>query len=109
MNNKTVYLTGKVTGDPNCIEKFKYAEIYLKSEGYTVLHRALLPLSGLSHEAQMKITDAMFKECEKVCFLNDWQDSDEAEKEYDYAHTLGKEIFFFDTWIKEEVWDKQIM
>ena len=95
---ETVYLAGKITGDPCYFSKFYAADQKLKAAGFIVLDPAMLPGEGFSHEAYMHMTAAMLDECSAVCFLPDWKESRGATYEYDRAAALGKRIFFFDEW-----------
>lgn len=93
--NKTLFLSGKITGDKNYKAKFAAAEKALTDAGYIVINPALLPSEGFEWEAYMRITLAMMKECEIVCFLPDWEYSRGAEIEYLEAHKCGKKILFY--------------
>jgi len=93
---ETVYLAGKITGDPCYFSKFYAAEQKLRAEGFIVLNPAMMPGEGFSHEAYMRICEAMLAECGTVCFLPDWKESCGATYEYGRAAALGKRIFFLD-------------
>ena len=95
---KTVYLAGKITGDPKYRSKFRAAAQMLELSGFAVVNPATLPPSGFEYAAYIRMSAAMLVECEAVCFLNDWEDSAGARDEYELARVTGKEIFFFDEW-----------
>ena len=51
MSKPTVYIAGKITGDPDYRAKFEHAAEVLTSVGYTVLSPAILPSEGFEYEA----------------------------------------------------------
>ncbi|HPR90724.1 MAG TPA: DUF4406 domain-containing protein [Synergistaceae bacterium] len=95
---ETVYIAGKITGDPCYFSKFYAADQKLKAAGFIVLDPAMLPGEGFSHEAYMHMTTAMLDECDAVCFLPDWKESRGAIFEHARTAVLGKRIFYFDDW-----------
>ncbi len=68
---ETVYLAGKITGDPYYFTKFYNAQKKLEEGGFIVVNPALLPAEGFTWEAYMRMSGAMLAECAKVCFLPD--------------------------------------
>jgi len=96
--HKTVYLAGKITGDPHYRRKFNAAARELTAAGFVVLNPAILPYPGFEYEAYMRITTAMLDECEAVYFLPDWRVSKGASYEYNRAMANGQDIFFFSEW-----------
>ena len=94
---KTVYLAGKITNDPDYKENFKEAEDYFNSlGGYVVLSPTILPDKGFEYYAYIRMSMAMLNECEAVCMIPGWHESQGAKSEYEYATTMGREIFYFD-------------
>lgn len=89
----TIYLSGKITGDPEYKAKFEAAARELEKQGHTVLNPAALPSSGFEWSAYMRIAAAMLAECEAVYFLTDWQESKGAMQERQLALRLGKRIW----------------
>lgn len=98
MSKETVYLAGKITGDPNYREKFAEAAQELETAGFIVLNPAMLPQEGFSWEAYMRISLAMLDECETVFFLPDWKDSRGATWEYGRAVATGKVTVIYKDW-----------
>lgn len=94
----TVYLAGKITGDPRYRRKFHMAARELEDAGFIVVNPAMLPSSGFEYDAYIRMSTAMLNECAAACFLPDWKDSAGAKHEYDVATVLRKDIFFFDEW-----------
>ena len=91
---RTVYIAGKISGDPNYKEKFAAAQNKLEAVGCIVLNPAWLPSEGFEYEAYMRISTAMLMECEEVCFLPDWISSCGAHREFVLACRLGKKTWF---------------
>jgi nucleoside 2-deoxyribosyltransferase len=95
---RTLYLAGKITGDPCYYSKFYAAQKKLEEEGFVVINPALLPAEGFTWEAYMRMSGAMLKECAEVCFLPDWTESNGAKYEFGEANAQGKPFFFFAEW-----------
>ena len=94
---KTLYLAGRISGDPDYKAKFRAAEEFVSGlGGYAVVNPAVLPERGFSYSAYIRMSMAMLYECDIVCFLPDWHESIGAGLEYDMATVLGKEIIFYD-------------
>lgn len=72
---RTLYLAGKITGDPYYFTKFYNAQKKLEECGFIVVNPALLPAEGFTWEAYMRMSGAMLAECAEVCFLPDWKES----------------------------------
>jgi nucleoside 2-deoxyribosyltransferase len=106
MGNKqakgTVYLAGKITGDPGYFLKFYEAKKVLEAAGYIVLSGILLPGKGFEWEQYIRMTAAMLEECETACFLPDWKESRGAMYEYGRATARGKRIMLYEEWIAEQ-------
>lgn len=91
----TVYLAGKITGDPAYREKFMAAAIKLEREGHIVLSPAVLPV-GLKAADYMRITGAMLEAADSVYMLKNWKDSEGAQIEYALAVYTGKRVLLQD-------------
>ncbi|MCL2045745.1 MAG: DUF4406 domain-containing protein [Oscillospiraceae bacterium] len=96
---KTVYLAGKITGDEGYREKFAAAARELELAGFVVCNPAMLPYPGFEYDQYLRMSAAMLEECEAVCFLPDWVQSNGARLEYAMAIDAGKEIFYYREWI----------
>ena len=53
---RTLYLAGKITGDPYYFTKFYNAQKKLEEGGFIVVNPALLPAEGFTWEADRKST-----------------------------------------------------
>ena len=108
MQKETVYLAGKITGDPLYRIKFFKAADTLKEAGFIVMNPALLPAEGFEYEAYIRISTAMLDECAAACFLADWTDSNGAMYEYGRAVSRGIRVFMFDEWEKRYLTEKEV-
>ena len=59
---RTLYLAGKITGDPYYFTKFYNAQKKLEEGGFIVVNPALLPAEGFTWEAYMRMSGAMLAE-----------------------------------------------
>lgn len=104
MNNEnTVYLAGRITGDPEYKKKFEAARRALESASYIVLDPSILPSSGFEYAAYIRISTSMMDECAQVCFLPDWRDSEGAMYEYGRAAAHEKPIFYYEDWARVHI------
>ena len=90
---KKVYIAGKITGQENFKEIFKKAENQFIKQGFRVMNPAVLR-SGFDYEDYMKICFSMIDVCDGVHFLGNWQDSEGAKREYNYALATRKTLSF---------------
>ena len=86
-----VYLSGKITGDPNYKAKFSSMTDELLSYGYTVFNPAVLP-DGFEYEDYMTLDLQILSKCDAIFLLRDWRNSPGAKREYEEAARLGLRI-----------------
>lgn len=91
-----VYLAGKITGDPDFIEKFARAQAFLEKKGFSVFNPATLPQGALEWDGYTNIGLAMLAECSVVCMLPDWTESKGAKLEMGDAVAKRKRILYFE-------------
>ena len=96
-----LFLSGKITGDPDYRRKFYDAGYVLTSAGFAVMNPSALPSEGFSHDEYMKVTMAMLSVCDAVCLLPDWIESKGAQMEVEEATRADKPIFTFEEWLNE--------
>ena len=90
-----LYLSGAISSDMDGYKrKFDAAESYLSTwKGHVVLNPAVHPL-GLKYEDYMKIDQAMIDAADGIVMLKEWQESNGAKRELDYAIGMHKKVFF---------------
>jgi len=88
-----IYIAGKITDNPDYMEQFAIAELFLIKKGHFVMNPTILP-PGFEHHEYMKVCFSMIGVCEAVYLLDNWQDSKGAMMEYEYAKSKGKKIIF---------------
>lgn len=97
MHDKPViFLSGKITGDPNYKAKFNDAQHRLESKGRIVLNPTWMP-AGLLNGDYMRMCLVMIDTADMVVFLPDWGESPGArlEKQYcDYTQKAYCELDF---------------
>lgn len=91
----TVYIAGKISGDPDYKKKFNTAQKNLERQGFVVMNPAWMPSEGFSYGAYIRIGKAMLKECDTLCLLPDWEESAGAREERKLAESLNKEIAYY--------------
>lgn len=96
-----IFISGKITGDPNYKAKFAAAEAFYKKKGYTVLNPAVLP-GDMQPADYMRICFAMIDTADAVAFLPDYHRSPGAELELNYCCYTDKSIHHFEDDIAKE-------
>lgn len=91
---RTVYIAGKITGDPDYRRKFAIAEAGLLTAGYAVMNPAILP-DGFLYEEYMAICKLMIEPCKAVYFLPCWKESPGARVEMTWAREGDKTLMGF--------------
>lgn len=83
---KTVYIAGKISGNlENYKAEFQAAEDKLRALGFErILKPSILP-GNLEYEQYMPICFAMISVSDYIYFLDNWQESSGALREFHYA------------------------
>ena len=84
-----INIAGKITGDPEYLEKFRGEAERLEALGHIVLNPAELP-EGMSKAEYMRICFAMIDCADTVFLLPGWQGSPGARLELAYCRYIGK-------------------
>lgn len=79
-----IYIAGKITGLEEYKRYFKWAEKMLKEEGHCIMNPAKLG-NGFDYEEYMHVCFAMIDVCDCVFLLSNWQGSEGAKREREYA------------------------
>lgn len=95
---RKIFISGRITGDPNYVEKFWQVERKLR-EGYEVVNPCHLYLFGLpmvcySWRTCMIVTVWNLIKCPMVFMLKDWKESRGARIEHRIAKLLFKKIYY---------------
>ena len=94
-----IYLSGKITGTADYMERFAAKQKDLESKGCEVINPALinsfLPKST-TWEEYMSLCYPMINMCDAIYFMDGWEDSKGAKIEYEYATRINKAICFKD-------------
>jgi len=86
------YISGKISGLNHSYaeQKFKEAELFLKSEGFDVVNPMTIPHDhDKSWESYMRQDLKAMLDCQGILMLDNWQDSRGAKIERDLAIDLG--------------------
>lgn len=89
-----VYVSGKITGDPDYVKKFADAELTLRAKGYDVINPCDLCYLFLSYEQFMHVDFALIDVCDAIYLLKDWTGSSGARREKEYAAKQGKKVLY---------------
>lgn len=83
-----VYISGKITGTTDFMQRFDAAEERLKAEGYAVLNPAkansYMP-EDTTWEEYMKVSLTLLQMADAIYMLDGWEDSKGARQEYNMA------------------------
>lgn len=95
---KIVYLSGKITDNPNYKSEFACAELFLVQMGYMVLNHARLGQlsNNLTYEQYMQICYRLVDIADIIFMVSGWQKSKGANAELSYAKSLGKKVMYQD-------------
>lgn len=92
-----VYISGKITGTEDYMDRFSKAERKLIEKGFDVVNpagvNACLP-KATTYEQYMKMSFAMLEMCDGIYMLDGWEGSAGAKAELSYARAVGKTIMF---------------
>ena len=88
---KKIYISGKITGDPDYKTKFDFAAHALDTAGFAALNPAQLP-ENMNPADYMRINFAMIDSADAVIFLSDWTNSPGAQLERAYCEYIKKPI-----------------
>lgn len=98
MTDKTrIYISGKITGTNDYMERFNKAEIEMINQDYEVVNPATmldhLPTST-THKEYMHVSYALLDICDGIYLMDGWRDSKGAVMEYDYALEKGLMVLY---------------
>lgn len=92
-----VYISGRITGTNDFMERFKEVEDRLTGEGMSVINPAhansYMP-KDTTYEEYMKVSFCLLDMCEAIYMMKGWEKSCGANREYGYAFAKDKMIMF---------------
>lgn len=103
--DKTVYISGPITGVLDWRRNFDRAYAYLKSEGYAVVHNPREIGDSLdqsfkalgkspSYGDYMRADLRILLRCDVIYMLKGWEDSTGARVELSVAQSVGMEVIY---------------
>ena len=91
---KKIYISGKITGNPNYKADFEAAELALKIAGFQPVNPAEEHLpDGATWADYMRQDIKLLCDCDAIYMLNGWRESEGAKIEHKLARDLGIEIY----------------
>ena len=95
MGMKKIYISGKITDNPNYTADFEAAELALKIAGFQPVNPAeeRLP-DGATWADYMRQDLKLLCDCDAIYMLNGWRESVGAKIEHKLARDLGIEIIY---------------
>ena len=97
LENYTVYVSGKITDNPNFQDDFARGVCKLREMGFKkIINPCCLSVLNLDYEQYMKICFAMIDASDYVYFLDNWENSEGAKREMNYAIAKQKIIKYED-------------
>lgn len=98
-----IYISGKISGTNDYLERFNRAESKLIDLGYDVINPALvnsmLP-KNTTYQQYMKMSLCMLEMCDTIYMIDGWKNSPGAKLEHEYAK-LNNYLIIYDD-IKKE-------
>lgn len=92
-----IYISGKITGTEDYLERFENAQKMLEEEGYSVLNPASVCSNmpeDTEYEEYMAICFTMLLMCRKVFMMKGWENSPGAIREREYAMVRDYEVIY---------------
>lgn len=85
---KRIYISGRITGTDDYMERFAGAQRELVEQGYSVINPAAVNSAmpdDTTYEEYMEMAFTMLDMCDCIYMLKGWEESCGANREYGYA------------------------
>lgn len=104
MKDLRVFISGGITHNPNYKHDFDEAETLLRDKGFFPVNITHLGLEAFDHKEDghdkcMEITKKIMIECDAVCMLPHWDESEGATDEYNLANNKCIPVFPINMWL----------
>ena len=90
-----IYISGKITGTTDYMERFAVVEKRLTEKGFSVINparvNACMPLDT-TYEQYMEMCCCMLKQADAIYLMHGWRNSNGACREYSFAQAEKKII-----------------
>ena len=97
-----IYISGKITGTTDFLERFAQAQQILEEKGHEVINPALINSNmpkSTTWEEYMSLCYPMVDMCDGICMLQGWENSSGARIERLHAIKSGKKLMeLIDLW-----------
>ena len=93
-----IYISGRITDNPNCTDDFFNAEMWLTEQGHSTINPSNLAITfpNLCYEQYLALDYKLIEMADGIFMLHGWQKSKGACAELSYAKSLGKKIIYQD-------------
>lgn len=91
------YISGKITGTTDYLDRFAKIEDMLRKSGHIPVNPAKVNAQmppETDYAGYMKMSLAMLDLCDSIYMMKGWQNSHGAWFEWDYARITGKEVIY---------------
>ena len=91
-----IYISGKITGlhKRDYRGKFKAAANRLRMLGHTVVDPSRLDVYELTYAEYMAVDTTLLGFCDAIYMLDNWENSNGAKLEKEYAESLGLKVLY---------------
>ena len=104
-----IYISGKITGTTDYIERFAAAEEKLTAAGFVTVNPARvngeLP-QETTYDEYMAMSLTMLDMCQAIYMLDGWEDSTGASIEFEKACGT-KKMIFFESEVMDEIFNQE--
>ena len=100
---KRIYISGKMSGDPDYVQKFLNAEYQLTKAEYKTMNPTRFISSSANWNRAMRVAIYLMMKCDGVALLPDWKQSKGAKIEERLARDIGMPVMPLDKWLNSNI------